>query len=96
MNTPLPTDQPNVSSPETPLRLKAPNQRVSGPAFCHRCNRITETVFLPLSSGHIGRCCAACRATRKGHPFISRRELETTNAVNYGRRGTHGLPIRKG
>lgn len=48
--------------------------------YCYRCHQITETVFLPLSSGHIGNCCADCRATRKGKPFVSKRELLTINA----------------
>lgn len=40
---------------------------------CHRCGEETATVYLRLSSGHVGNCCAACHATRKGHPFVSRR-----------------------
>lgn len=65
-------------------------------AYCHRCQRNTETVYLLLSSGHVGNCCAECRATRKGRPFISRAELRTTNAVIGGQRGIHELSIRKG
>lgn len=68
----------------------------AAPGFCHRCQRMTQTVFLPLSSGHIGNCCAVCRATRKGHPFISRHELLTTNAAGRGQRDFNELPIRKG
>jgi hypothetical protein len=64
-------------------------------SHCHRCQRVTETVFLPLSSGHIGNCCAVCRATRKGKPFVSRHETETTNAALIGHRGTHELSVKK-
>lgn len=45
-------------------------------AFCHRCDRITETVFLPLSSGLTGNCCRECRACRKGKPYLSREEVK--------------------
>jgi len=41
-------------------------------AFCHRCDRITETVFLELSTGHIGNLCSVCRTARKGRPYVSR------------------------
>lgn len=61
---------------------------------CCRCGITTATVYLLLSSGHIGNCCAVCRATRKGHPFISRQELQATNAVLNGRRDAHELSIR--
>ncbi len=44
--------------------------------FCHRCGRDTTTVLLPLKGGLIGRCCAACRACRKGRPFATRKEFE--------------------
>ena len=64
-------------------------------SFCHRCRRVTPTVFIPLSSGHIGNCCAICRATRKGKPFVSRLELKTTNAALSGQWGTNELSIRK-
>jgi hypothetical protein len=57
-------------------------------AFCHRCQKTTATVFLELSSGHIGNCCRICRATRKGKPFVSRTEYEQANAPQ-GRRVTH-------
>jgi hypothetical protein len=40
--------------------------------YCHRCQRETETVFLPLSSGHIGNLCAECRTARRGRPYVSR------------------------
>jgi hypothetical protein len=43
-------------------------------ALCHRCNDITSTVLLPLSSGHIGRVCAVCRTCRQGHPYATRNE----------------------
>jgi hypothetical protein len=64
------------------------------PAFCHRCGHETPTVYLNLSSGHVGNCCGLCRATRKGKPFVSRREIETTNAA-IGRREPHELSIRR-
>lgn len=64
-------------------------------SYCHRCLRVTPTAFIPLSSGHIGNCCATCRATRKGKPFISRLELNTTNAALSGHRGPHDLSLRK-
>jgi len=63
---------------------------------CHRCQHVTKTVFLPLSSGHIGNCCAVCRTTRKGKPYVSRRAFQHTNAVLDGQRSNHGLPIRNG
>jgi hypothetical protein len=50
---------------------------------------MTETVYLNLSSGHIGNCCAVCRATRKGKPFISRLEVKTTNVATCDHRGQH-------
>jgi hypothetical protein len=58
-------------------------------AHCHRCGCDTPTTFLRLSSGHVGRCCATCRATRKGAPFIGREELQklATNAGSSGLRG---------
>lgn len=61
-------------------------------AYCHRCQRDTTTVLLPLSSGHIGRCCSICRATRKGHPFASRQEFETFTAnARKGRGYDHAI-----
>ena len=42
--------------------------------FCRRCNRNTETVLLPLSSGHVGRCCKQCRTCRPGRPYASKHE----------------------
>lgn len=58
--------------------------------YCHRCGRITPTVYLQLSSGHIGNCCAACHSNRKGRPFVSHAEYEQnrTDAI-IGRRGQH-------
>jgi len=44
---------------------------------CERCGCETLTVLLPLSSGHIGRCCERCRVCRKGRPFASKAEFET-------------------
>ena len=49
-------------------------------AFCHQCQRDTATVLLPLSSGHVGRCCAVCRTLRRGHPYASKREYFNTSA----------------
>ena len=54
------------------------------PAYCHRCGRETETVFLPLSSGLIGNCCAVCRACRKGKPYIARHELKQIHDARKG------------
>lgn len=64
-------------------------------AYCHMCQRETETIFLKLSSGHIGNCCSVCRTTRKGHPYASKseyhrrcqkaegqHELQTSSACN--------------
>lgn len=42
--------------------------------YCHKCKKRTETLYLPLSSGHIGNCCAVCRAARKGRPYATRQE----------------------
>jgi len=66
--------------------------RLTGTAFCHVCRCDTPTVFLPLSSGHVGNCCAVCHATRKGRPFASRQEYQTflANARNTGRGPHHG------
>ena len=55
-------------------------------AFCHRCQRETPTVYISLSSGHIGNCCAVCHATRKGRPFISRTEYAELTNAREGRR----------
>ena len=38
---------------------------------CPRCG-ITETVLLPLSSGHIGRVCGECRMLRHPKPYASK------------------------
>ena len=46
--------------------------RPAAVAFCHVCQRDTPTVFLPLSSGHVGNCCSVCRATRKRRPYVPR------------------------
>lgn len=65
----------------------------SAPAYCHRCQRETPTVFLPLAGGVIGNCCAICRACRKGRPYVTRREYEQQHldALQQGRGGHHGL-----
>jgi hypothetical protein len=44
--------------------------------FCQRCHRDSETILLPLSSGHVGRVCAGCRMARRGRPYASKREYE--------------------
>jgi hypothetical protein len=44
-------------------------------AHCQRCDKITPTVFLTLSTGHIGNLCAYCKTARKGKPYISKSEL---------------------
>lgn len=45
-------------------------------AYCHRCQRTTATVYLPLSSGHIANACVACRTCRRLRPYVTRREYE--------------------
>jgi hypothetical protein len=50
--------------------------RLPRPERCHACGRDATTILLPLSSGHIGRCCGACRATRKGRPFATKPEFQ--------------------
>ena len=52
---------------------------------CGRCGRVTETVLLPLASGHIGRLCAVCRACRKGRPYAKKSEYQ--NADGHATRG---------
>ena len=47
--------------------------------YCHRCQRVTSTVFVTLAGGHIGNCCAVCRACRKGHPYVSKRDADQFN-----------------
>jgi len=42
-------------------------------AFCHRCQRETETTILNLRGG-LGNCCAVCRTCRKGKPYFSKIE----------------------
>lgn len=65
-------------------------------SYCHQCHRVTETVFLPLSSGHTGNCCAECRATRKGHPFISKKQAESLNTPMSNRTaGEEHATVRK-
>lgn len=64
---------------------------------CHRCQRETPTVALYLSSGHIGNCCAICRATRKGKPFLSKAEAaELLNASPMPERRAIGQHERAG
>mgnify|MGYP001578011919 CR=1 FL=1 len=64
------------------------------PAYCHRCQMETPTIYLPLSSGHVGNCCSICRATRKGRPFISREEFQAANAATNGRGRIYELSPR--
>ena len=40
-------------------------------AYCHRCQRVTPTKYIPLPAG-MGNCCAVCRTCRKGKPYISK------------------------
>jgi hypothetical protein len=63
------------------------------PAHCHRCNRITETVYLALSSGHFGNCCGECRATRKGRPFVSREVFNSAKAAPVGGQREHNAQV---
>lgn len=71
--------------PPAHLRADHPAER------CERCGCETLTVLLPLSSGHIGRCCARCRVCRKGRPFASKAEYMnlTRDAVFTAKGGTH-------
>ena len=66
-------------------------------AFCHRCQRATETVYLPLSSGLIGNCCAVCRACRKGKPYMNRAEIQhhTNHDARPGQGVHHDLSVRQ-
>jgi hypothetical protein len=45
-------------------------------AFCHQCDEITATDYLPLQTGDIANVCAICKACRKGRPFITRKEFQ--------------------
>ncbi len=45
-------------------------------AYCHRCGRTTTTMYLRLSSGHIGNLCVECRTARLGRPYVSWTEYE--------------------
>ena len=58
-------------------------------AFCHRCNRDTPTILLPLSSGHIGRVCSVCRSCRRGQPYASSHEYQQFLADAHRGRGLH-------
>ena len=48
---------------------------------CHRCGRKAATILVPLKGGLIGRCCASCRACRKGRPYATRTEFEQHDAA---------------
>ncbi len=64
-----------ANTPQEPELIKQlADKGVTVSVFCHRCNRETETVFLPLTSGLIGNCCSICRACRKGRPYVSEKE----------------------
>ena len=65
------------------------------PAFCHRCRQMTATVYLPLSSGHLGNCCAACHACRRGRPFVPRHQSLTTNAATGQRGNSEELSVNR-
>jgi len=64
-------------------------------AHCHRCGKFTATQILALSSGHLGNCCAVCRATRKGRPFVSRKTIQSNAAASGQRSADEQLPIRR-
>jgi len=46
--------------------------------YCCQCGRNTDTVFLPLSSGHVGNACFVCHCLRKGRPYLPKHYLELT------------------
>ena len=48
---------------------------------CPNCQTQTETILLELSSGHIGRVCAKCKACRAGRPYAPRSEYLTAQAT---------------
>lgn len=57
---------------------RADKQRVASPfrqtgenQHCPKCG-VTETLLLPLSSGHIGRVCGECRMLRHPRPYASK------------------------
>ena len=56
---------------------------------CGRCGRVTETVLLPLASGHVGRVCAVCHSCRRGRPYARREEFENLKQAD-SRNATRG------
>ena len=54
---------------------------------CGHCGRVTETVLLPLSSGHVGRVCAVCHSCRRGRPYAKKSEYQNADSRN----ATRGL-----
>lgn len=64
-----------------PLEVPVPEKPDRNQAFCHRCQRVTGTVLIPLSSGHLGICCCVCRATRKGRPYAKKNEYQPQHSL---------------
>ena len=54
-----------------------PATTIPPPAWCHMCRRVTPTVYLPLSSGHVGNLCGVCRCARLGRPYVPKSMLTT-------------------
>jgi dihydroxyacid dehydratase/phosphogluconate dehydratase len=59
-------------------------------AHCHHCDKITPTVFITLSTGHIGNLCAYCKTARKGRPYVSR-EFVKANTLKRAEGNHHEL-----
>lgn len=60
---------------------------------CSRCG-ITETLLIPLSSGHIGRCCGTCRMLRHPRPYTSKSVfLATPPTPEPGQKENPHVPI---
>jgi hypothetical protein len=74
-----------------------PQYHVVPAAFCHVCQRETDTIYLRLRSGHVLNGCALCRTGRKHRPYISAREYVaiTTNPAAGGKGVDHAnlLPV---
>jgi len=64
---------------------------MASPAYCHRCQRVTPTKYIPLPAG-IGNCCAACRTCRKGRPYVSK--LEYAKARERAKGNANEQPTR--
>lgn len=75
-----PTNRQSTLSPHAGPGAAVPGGSVASggaagiPETCHVCQRQTATVLALLSSGHVGRLCAACRTCRRGRPFASKAE----------------------